>query len=138
GARLPVPVYETAFALSRLLEERGERKSARITVVSPTAAGFEFGDNKMASAIRSALDRHGIELASHFPIERVTFSAAHNGLGQSIELNLLMLLPPFPGANPALHLGITNDDGYIEVGPTMQVRGVEGMYAVGDCVNFSG
>ena len=32
GARLPVPVYETAFALARRLEERGERERVRITV----------------------------------------------------------------------------------------------------------
>jgi sulfide:quinone oxidoreductase len=120
------------------LEERGERKGARITVVSPTAPGLEFGDNNVASAIRSALDRHGIELVSHFPIERVTFSEAYNSLGQSIRFNLLMLLPPFHGASAVSHLGITNKDGYIEVAPTMQVTGLEGVYAVGDCVNFSG
>ena len=38
GARLPVPVYETAFALARLLEERGKRDRVRITVVSPDHA----------------------------------------------------------------------------------------------------
>src|SRR6185369_6936239 len=36
GSRLPVPVYESAFALARLLEEKGERERVRITVVSPT------------------------------------------------------------------------------------------------------
>jgi len=137
-ARLPVPVYEIAFALSRLLEEREDRKSARITVVSPTAPGVEFGDTNVASAIGSALDRHGIELVSHFPIERVSSSAAYNNFGQSINFDLLMLLPPFQGASAASHLGITNKDGYLDVGPTMQVTGVERMYAVGDCVNFTG
>src|ERR1044071_1046515 len=36
GSRLPVPVYESAFALARLLEENGQRDSVRITVVSPS------------------------------------------------------------------------------------------------------
>src|SRR6185295_7776191 len=35
GARLPVPVYETAFALARLLEERGERENVKITIINP-------------------------------------------------------------------------------------------------------
>src|SRR5215216_7156915 len=35
GARLPVPLYESAFALARLFEERGERDRIRITVVTP-------------------------------------------------------------------------------------------------------
>ena len=34
GARLPVPVYETAFALSRWLAENGKRQRVAITVVS--------------------------------------------------------------------------------------------------------
>src|SRR5215213_11866279 len=33
GSRLTVPAYETAFALSRLLEERGTRQRTRITFV---------------------------------------------------------------------------------------------------------
>src|ERR1041385_9445661 len=39
GARLPVPVYETAFALARRLEEQGERKRVKITVVTPDSLG---------------------------------------------------------------------------------------------------
>src|SRR4030095_15650186 len=45
GARLPVPVYETAFTLSRLLAERGERERTRITIVSPDPPGFQLGDS---------------------------------------------------------------------------------------------
>src|ERR1043165_3377740 len=47
GARLSVPVYETAFTLSRLLEERGERERARITIVMPERAGVSFGGKAM-------------------------------------------------------------------------------------------
>src|SRR5215213_2790877 len=35
GARLPVPLYESAFALARLCEESCARDRVRITVVSP-------------------------------------------------------------------------------------------------------
>src|SRR6185503_3209247 len=35
GARLPVPVFETAFALSRLLRQKGRRDAARITIINP-------------------------------------------------------------------------------------------------------
>ena len=48
-----------------------------------------------------------------------------------------MLMPPFQGAAAALHQGITTD-AYVNVDWSMRVIGVEGMYAVGDCVNFSG
>jgi sulfide:quinone oxidoreductase len=138
GARLPVPVYETAFALSRLLQDRNERKAAKITVVSPTAPGTEFGDNEVAGAIRSALDNHDIELLPDFAVSRLTFGAAYNDLAQSVKFDLLMLIPPFQGSSPASDLGITDPDGYVKVDTTLKVQGVERMYAVGDCVNFGG
>lgn len=138
GARLPIPVYETAFALSRLLEARNERKSSRIMIVSPTSPGLEFGDNNIAGALRTALDQHGIQILPEFPISRVTFGTVYNELGQAIKYDLLMLLPPFQGSSVASYLGITNKEGYINVKPTMQVEGAERMYAVGDCVNFKG
>lgn len=138
GARLPVPVYETAFALARMLKERNERQGVKITVVSPNAPGFEFGDHEVAGAIRSALDKENIELLPDFAVSRLTFGAAYNDLGQSVKFNLLMLVPPFEGSSAASYLGLTNRDGYINVDSFLKVQGVERMYAVGDCVNFSG
>ncbi|MCM3904493.1 MAG: FAD-dependent oxidoreductase [Pyrinomonadaceae bacterium] len=137
-ARLPVPVYETAFALSRLLEERGVRDRARITIVDPDQVGFQCGDAVAAGALTNALATHGIEFLSDFPIDRVTPGAAITSNGQAINFNLLMLLPPFRGSSAASYLGITNQEGYINVNAAMRVVGLERMYAIGDCVNFSG
>lgn len=138
GARLPVPVYETAFALSRSLQERGERERARITIVSPDPPGFQFGDAQVARALRTALDEHNIEYLPDFPIDKVTPGTVLTSNGHAINYSLLMLLPPFSGPSSAIGLGITDDEGYINVDRAMRVAGVESMYAVGDCVNFSG
>ncbi|HEY8187598.1 MAG TPA: FAD-dependent oxidoreductase [Pyrinomonadaceae bacterium] len=138
GARLPVPVYETAFALSRLLEERGERARARITIVSPDPPGLELGDLDVTLALRKALSAHDIEFRPDFPIDRLTAGAASTNNGHGINFNLLMLLPPFQGPSAASYLGVTNDESYVNVDSTMRVVGVERMYAVGDCVNFNG
>ena len=136
-ARLPVPVYETAFALSRMLEERGERKQVRITVVSPEPRALQLEDSEATTALESAFQSHGIELVPEFPINRLTPGAAMTSNGQSINFNLLMLVPPFQGSPAVLHLGISSQ-GYINVDSTMRVVGADRMYAVGDCVNFSG
>ena len=136
GARLPVPVYETAFALARRFEENNERERVRITIVSPGAVGSEFGEADIAVRLERALDHHQIEFISGFPIEKVTEHAALTGSGQAINFDLLMLMPPFQGAS-AFYQGITNE-AYINVDWSMRVNGVAGMYAVGDCVNFSG
>ena len=110
----------------------------KITIVSAKAPGTEFGDNEVAGAIRSALENHGIELMPDFAISRLTFGTAYNDLAQSIKSDLLMLIPPFQGSSPASDLGITDHDGYIKVDSRLKVQGIERMYAVGDCVNFSG
>jgi sulfide:quinone oxidoreductase len=49
-----------------------------------------------------------------------------------------MLLPPFRGPSAVLGLGISDDEGYINVDRTMRVQGAAEMYAAGDCVNFEG
>jgi NADH dehydrogenase FAD-containing subunit len=138
GARLPVPVYETAFALSRLLKERGERERSRITIVSPDPPGLQLGDSNVTVALTKALAAHDIEFQPDFPIDRVSAGAVTTSNGHGINFKLLMLLPPFQGSAAASRLGITNEESYINVDSTMRVLGVERMYAVGDCVNFSG
>jgi sulfide:quinone oxidoreductase len=138
GARLPVPVYETAFALSRLLEERGEQERARITIVSPDPPGLQFGDGDFARALRTALDEHYIEYLPDFPIEKVTSASVLTSNGHAINYSLLMLLPPFRGPSAVIGLDITDDEGYLNVDRAMRVQGAERMYAVGDCVNFTG
>jgi sulfide:quinone oxidoreductase len=137
GSRLPVPVYETAFALARRLAEDNERDRVRITIVSPEPIGMDFGDSDVGITLEKALDRHQIEFLPDFPIEKVSEHTALTGSGEAINFDLLMLMPPFQGASAALYQGITND-AYINVDWSMRVIGVEGMYAVGDCVNFTG
>jgi NADH dehydrogenase FAD-containing subunit len=138
GTRLPVPVYETAFALARLLKERGERDLVRITVVSPGEFASEFEDRDAAIALENAFAAHEIEFLPNFPIETVTQNSVSTSSGQAINHDLLMLLPPFRGSSAASYLGLTNDEGYINVDWTMRVTGHNRIYAVGDCVNFNG
>jgi NADH dehydrogenase FAD-containing subunit len=138
GTRLPVPVYETALALSRLLEERGERDRVEITVVSPNELGAEFEAGEAAAALEKTFAARQIQFVSNFAVETVTQSSVATGSGRAIDHDLLMLLPPFRGSSAASHAGITNDDGYINVDLTMRVIGQERTYAAGDCVNFSG
>ena len=138
GARTPVPVYETAFALARLSEERGERERVRITVVSPETVEAEIGDVHGAAVLKHELDKHQIEVLSHFPVEIVTQDSVITNGGNGVRFDLLMLVPPFRGSSAAHYLGVTDSEGYIHVDATMRVSDHERIYAVGDCVSFSG
>ncbi len=138
GARLPVPVYESAFALARRLEDEGERDRVRITVVSPTTLESEIADPAGAAALKKALDTHQIEFLPNLSIDSLTRNSAMTKSGNAIDFDLLMLVPPFRGSSAASYLGITNEEGYIHVDSTMRVAGLERIYAVGDCTNFDG
>lgn len=138
GTRLPVPVYETAFALARLLEERGEREHVSITVVGPDEFGSELDGPEAVDALRKAFAARQIEFVTNFPIKAVTRNSVITANGHAISHDLVMLLPPFRGSSVASDLGVTSEDGFINVDLTMRVNGHQRIYAVGDCVNFVG
>ena len=138
GARLPVLVYETAFALARMLAVRGKRDAARITVVSPETLLSELEDAGAAAALEKALATHEIELLTNFRINSLTKNSALTQTADAVHYDLLMLVPPFRGSSAASYLGVTDPGGYIYVDWTMRVRGQDRMYAAGDCVSFVG
>jgi sulfide:quinone oxidoreductase len=138
GARLPVPVYETAFALARRRKEKGERERVRITVVSPTTLESEIMDPAGAAALQRSLDTHQIEFLPNLNIDSLTPNSVITKNGDTINFDLLMLVPPFRGSSAASYLGITDEEGYIHVDSTMHVSGLDRIYAVGDCTSFDG
>jgi len=138
GARLPVLVYEAAFALARHLEKKRQRDRVRITVVSPDTVENDLRDANAAVTLKEMLDKQQIELLENFRITALTQNSARTDDGEAVDFNLLMLVPPFRGSSAAHYLEVVDKDGYIHVDSTMRVLGHERIYAVGDCVGFSG
>jgi len=138
GARLPVPVFETAFALSNLLKSRGERDNCTIKVVSSEPLDEMFGDVPMSDLLTDALRSHNIDLINNFPIDRISQDSVIASDGRSIHFDLNMIIPPFGGPGAVIGTGLTDDEGYIEVNSTMQVKRADRIYAVGDCVSLPG
>lgn len=138
GARLAVPLYETAFALDQLLRERGDRNQAKITVVSPDSIGEQLGGSEIAKTLREALDQREIEFRPDFPINRVTEQQIWTSSNDNLTYDLLMLIPPFEGPQEAKRAGIADADGYIPVNDNMRVLGCERIYAAGDSINYPG
>jgi len=137
-AKLPIPVFETAFALSRRLQERGERKACRITVINPNMASLEeFGGRELAIKLYRTLEEHGIEYVADFPVSAVTAQEVRT-FDDLLAYDLLMLLPPFAGVGPVIDTGITDSKNFIRVDQSMRVKDAERMYAVGDSINLRG
>ena len=137
-SRLPVPLYETTFALSRLLKERNEREQAEITLILPDESDLSFGGDQMKQVLLDALGHHGIKLITNFPVSEISQGAIQTNDNRYLNYNLLMLLPPFRGTSALKNEDVTDENGYIFVDGKMRVHGVERMYAAGDCVAFSG
>jgi len=138
GARLPIPVFETAFALARLVERRGERDRCAITIVSNETPDEMFGGAAVSEALGDVLKSHRVEFVSNFAITEVTANSVIASDGRKLDCNLRMLVPPFRGPSALLGREITDDEGYVRVDTTMRVSNIEQTYAVGDCVNFDG
>jgi sulfide:quinone oxidoreductase len=138
GARLPVPVFETAFALSRLLEEHGKRDHCTITIAGSETPDEMFGGTPMSEALNGALESHRIQLVSDFAITQVTPNSVIARDGRMLSCDLNMIIPPFGGPGALVGTGITDAEGYVRVDTTMRVAGIERVYAAGDCVNFRG
>lgn len=138
GGRLPVPIFESAFALSRLLKERGDREKCQITIAANQTPDELFGDTKVSAVLNPALEAHKIELLSDFVIKEVTSKSVIATDGRELDCELRMLIPPFRGPGAALGLGITDQEDYLRVDRHLRVPQVEHVYAVGDCVSFFG
>jgi len=138
GARLPVPVFETAFELAHLLEERGKRDDCTITIVSSESLDEMFGGIPISNALMKALKSHRIELVSDFAITQVTANSVIARDGRSLDCDLNMLIPPFVGPATLVGTGLTDPEGYARVDTMMRVEGLERVYAAGDCVSLKG
>ena len=137
-SRLSVPVYETAFALSRLLEKRGARARSEIKLVLPATPGDLLGEPHTAGAIISLLAKHNIDISLDFAPARINENELIATDGASLPYDLLMLIPAFRGPGALTDTGLTDEEGYVVVDEKMRVQGVGEMYAVGDATSFPG
>ncbi|MBS1809811.1 MAG: FAD-dependent oxidoreductase [Acidobacteria bacterium] len=138
NSHLAVPVFETAFALDRMLKERGERENVKISIVAPEELGGQLGGDDIAPALQNALRDHDVEFVPDFFISQITDKQIVDREGKTIDYDLGMLVPPFSGPGEAQYTGITDPNGYIRVDRHMRATGAHRLYAAGDCVNFLG
>jgi sulfide:quinone oxidoreductase len=138
GARLAIPIYETAYSLDRMLKKRGIREKTEISIVTPYRIHDYLGTTEFADRIHSTLPAHGIRLIEDFPVNRVEKNRIDAESGETLPYDLLMLIPPFSGPGTYLCPEYADGNGYIEVNEYMEVEGAERVYAVGDCTNIPG
>ena len=137
-AFLPVPVCETAFALSKEFETEIAKHEISISVVFPETVKAAFGGADLHLKLEKAFAKHNIKVITDFAVKEVTEKAIVSGAGQKIEYDLLMLLPPFRGQAMLGNDGITDESDFVVVDNFLRVQNLEKVYAVGDIAAFTG
>jgi sulfide:quinone oxidoreductase len=138
GSRLPVPVCETAFTLSRIFEDEIRSGEIKVSVIFPHSLEQAFGGAKLHRELEDGFAQRGIAVHYNIPITEVTGSEVLSSDKHRIAYDLLLLVPPFGGWTMMRDLGITDDEDFIKVDEKMRVEGSANVYAVGDCVSLPG
>jgi len=72
GARLPVPVCETAFALAKRFEKQIAEGKIHLSVIFPESLQSAFGGASLHKELESAFARHHINVIYDIPISEIT------------------------------------------------------------------
>jgi len=137
-AFLPVPVCETAFALSKEFETEIVKQDITVSIVFPETVKKAFGGADLHLKLEKAFAKHHIKVITDFAVKEVTEKAIVSGEGQKIDYDLLMLLPPFRGQAMLGNDGITDGSHFVVVDHFLRVSNLEKVYAVGDIAAFTG
>lgn len=139
GARLPIPVLETALGLSKEFEKQIDAGMVTINAVYPKSLREIFAEAPMYSGLEQELKKHGITLIENFPISEIAENQIRTADGRTLNSHLLMLIPPFRGQSMLRGLrDATDADGFARVDPHLQIEGLKDHYAAGDITNFPG
>lgn len=132
----PAPL-EFALLLEWELRRRGLRDKTKLTYVSPLPRAFPI--ESVADVIEPVMERRGIHLATFFNVEEVDPSrrVVRSLEGDELDYDLLMLIPPHRGTAPVVADGIADRGDWIHTDrETLEVKGYEGMYAIGDTTDI--
>ncbi|MEQ1642659.1 MAG: FAD-dependent oxidoreductase [Pyrinomonadaceae bacterium] len=138
GARLPVPVCETAFALAKMFEKQIAGGEIDLSVIFPESLQSSFGGASLHKELENAFARHHINVLYDIPISEITPEHLISSQDHKIEYDLLMLVPPFRGNAQLRSEGIVDEEDFVLVDDRMKIAGLDSSYAVGDIVAFSG
>jgi sulfide:quinone oxidoreductase len=133
------PVFELMFNVDTLLRRRGLRQAFSLTFFAPMASPGERMGKKAVQAIRTMLDRQGVETRFGKKIERFEPGAVVFEDATRLEADLVVFLPAGDG-HPVVKASDLprNEAGFVTVDAGCAVPGFPGVWAVGDAAALEG
>lgn len=132
----PAPV-EFVFLLDDYLRARGIREQSQIKLLSPLNRAFTI--ESTSKLVQPILAERGIELTGFFNVESVDpdFRTVTSLEGETVEYDLLVLVPPHRGQQVIEDSGLGDERGWIPVDKnTLKHARFEHIWAIGDATNI--
>lgn len=133
----PSPI-EGILLIDRLLRQRGLREKSRLVFFTPYPRAYPA--EPMNEIIEPLVKERGIEVMTFFDVDRIdaesrTMTSIE---GDTIAYDLPIVIPPFVGADIAYEPArVVDADQFIVTDKeTLQVKGFDAVYAIGDATNI--
>lgn len=132
GHTWQLPLYELALHTSTWLSER-EVFGVPLLVVSPEAEPLSAFGPRVSDEVGGLLRAHRVEFISAHAVRHEDGALLLAG-GRRLPVDLAIALPRLAG--PAIQGLPQNDDGFLSVGESGRVIGVEHVFAAGDATDY--
>ena len=132
----PAPA-ESACQLDYIFRKRGLRDKVDIHYLSPLPRVFPI--ESVSPLIQKVMESKGIKVTELFNVESIDpkTKTVTSLEGESINYDLLIVVPPHKGTKIAEDSGLGDRGGWIPTDKrTLKVKGHNDIYAVGDCTDI--
>jgi sulfide:quinone oxidoreductase len=130
--KCPAAPYEAAMLIDALLRKRGVRQAVTIEVHSAEPAPMGVAGPDASAAVRTMLQAKGIGYRPEHQIARADEGRVTFSDGASMEVDLLVYVPPIGPPAALAESGLVDQSGWVRVDRHTMETGVPNVYAVGD------
>lgn len=135
--KCPPSPNEAVFLVDDYFRAQGTREKVKITFVTPYPRPYPA--EPMSKVVEPRFQKRGIEVVTFFNVESVdpTKREVYSLEGESLQYDLLIMVPPHRGADVVMKSGIGDADGWIPTDKgTLRIVGYENAFAIGDATNI--
>ena len=135
--KCPPAPHKAAFLAAETLRERGLLGKVRVVLALPYPRAYP--SESLAETVERELEAAGVEVRTMFTVESIDSGegVVRSLEGEEARFSLAAVIPFHTG--PRIRVApedAVDSDGFIRVDPeTMQVRGYDDAYAIGDCTD---